>query len=111
MDGRVYLGERVHELDHIQACSPDCDRHPERCGRNLYATWGDEVANCTRCVSEYDVPETQAWMRDQIRDEVHPAKFLAAVLRRLGWTVTVAEIHGLAQAQLLPDAGRGAGHR
>lgn len=104
-DGRAYMGECVHELDHTQACSPGCERHPERCGADLYAIPPEPYAECTRCLSLYDVPETQAWMRDQVRHEVGPARLIAGLLSRLGRPVTTRDIHGLARAQLLDAAG------
>jgi len=111
IDGRVYLGECVHPLDHNQSCEPDCQGHPEVCGADLYGTKGEPYARCTRCGSEYDVPETQAWMRDQVRDEVAPAPLLAGLLSRLGVQVTARDIHGLARAQLLLHAGMDSGKR
>jgi hypothetical protein len=111
IDGRVYLGECVHQPDHTQSCPPDCDQHTEVCGADLYGTKGEPYARCAKCGSEYDVPETQAWMRDQVRHEVAPAKLLAGLLSRLGVPVTARDIHGLARAQLLLHAGMDSGKR
>jgi hypothetical protein len=122
-----YLTSRLEQLRHHQAAGeahdeirgaveaatraidrPANDRTyigPCTCGTELYANPGRTTTTCRDCDTTHDVEARRESMREQLRDHLGTASYVATVATGLGVTVAASTVRMWAQRQHLESRG------